>query len=101
MGSPFFARALFDQRAIAWKAKSRATLVGNGRPGVLQNLRHAAVRLAEKSGCGGDRLATFDDRNAFAPTEHICVSDKIGWVRLDDGLPQYQELVPGSAGMLG
>ena len=42
----------------------------------------------------GVALATFDDRNAFAPTEHICVSDKIDWVRIDDGLPQYQETVP-------
>ena len=39
----------------------------------------------------GVALATFDDRNAFAPTEHIWVSEKIDWVQLDDGLPQYQE----------
>ena len=39
----------------------------------------------------GVALATFDDPNAFAPTEHIFVSRKIAWVRLDDGLPQYQE----------
>ena len=36
-------------------------------------------------------LAAFDDPNALAPTEHIFVSRKIAWVRLDDGLPQYQE----------
>jgi len=42
----------------------------------------------------GVALATFDDRNAFAPTEHIWVSEKMAWVRLDDGLPQYQETVP-------
>jgi len=42
----------------------------------------------------GVALATFDDRNAFAPTEHIWVSAKMAWVRLDDGLPQYQETVP-------
>jgi hypothetical protein len=42
----------------------------------------------------GIALATFDDRNAFAPTEHIWVSEKMAWVRLDDGLPQYQETVP-------
>ena len=39
-------------------------------------------------------VAAFDDRNAFAPTEHIWVSEKIDWVRLDDGLRQYQETVP-------
>ena len=42
----------------------------------------------------GVALAAFDDRNAFAPTEHIWVSEKMAWVRLDDGLPQYQETVP-------
>ena len=42
----------------------------------------------------GVALAAFDDRNAFAPTEHIWVSEKIDWVKLDDGLPQYQEGVP-------
>ena len=42
----------------------------------------------------GVALAVFDDRNAFAPTEHIWVSEKMAWVRLDDGLPQYQETVP-------
>ena len=42
----------------------------------------------------GIALATFEDRNAFAPTEHIFVSEKMDWLRLDDGLPQYQETVP-------
>jgi len=42
----------------------------------------------------GVALATFDDRNAFTPTEHIWVSEKIDWVRLDDGLPQYTGSVP-------
>ena len=28
----------------------------------------------------GVALAAFDDRNAFAPTEHIWVSEKIDWV---------------------
>ena len=37
----------------------------------------------------GVALAIFDDRNAFAPTEHIWVSEKMDWVKLDDGLPQY------------
>jgi len=42
----------------------------------------------------GVALAVFDDRNAFMPTEHIRVSEKIAWVRLDDGLPRYFETVP-------
>ena len=42
----------------------------------------------------GVALAVFDDRNAFAPTEHIWVSEKMDWVQIDDGLKQYQESVP-------
>ncbi|HTG05408.1 MAG TPA: hypothetical protein VK635_15280 [Bradyrhizobium sp.] len=39
-------------------------------------------------------LAVFNDRNAFAPTGHIRVREKINWVKLEDGLPQYPEAVP-------
>ena len=47
-----------------------------------------------KSGTmAGVALATFDDRNAFTPTAHMWVTEKLAWVRLDDGLPQY----PGTA----
>ena len=40
-------------------------------------------------------LTVLDDRNAFAPTEHIWVSEKMRWVTLEDGLPQYLHTVPG------
>ena len=42
----------------------------------------------------GIALAAFDDRHAFAPTEHIWLSAKMDWVNLNDGLPQYQEGPP-------
>ena len=42
----------------------------------------------------GVALAVFDDRNAFAPSEHIWVSEKMNWLKLDDGLPQYPEGPP-------
>jgi len=38
--------------------------------------------------------AVFDDRNAFAPTGHIRIREKMSWVKLEDGLPQYPETVP-------
>jgi hypothetical protein len=41
----------------------------------------------------GVALAVFDDRHAFAPTEHIWVAEKMRWVKLEDDLPQY----PGTA----
>jgi hypothetical protein len=36
----------------------------------------------------------MDDRNAFVPTEHIWVSEKVDWLNLNDGLPQYLERSP-------
>jgi hypothetical protein len=42
----------------------------------------------------GVALAVFDDRSAFAPTGHIWVREKINWVKLEEGLPQYPETVP-------
>ena len=39
-------------------------------------------------------LAVLEDRNAFAPTGHIRVREKIDWVKLEDGLPQYPGTVP-------
>lgn len=36
-------------------------------------------------------LATLDDAEALTPTCHIFTSHKLAWVRLDDGLPQFEE----------
>ena len=37
----------------------------------------------------GVSLATLDDPNALAPAMHIWVSEKLAWVSIDDGLPQF------------
>jgi hypothetical protein len=39
-------------------------------------------------------LVSLDDPAALAPRMHIWVQDKLPWVQLNDGLPQYQT-VPG------
>jgi hypothetical protein len=95
MGSPFFARAMFDARAVSVvgdpaRYPSSAALD-------REFCRACGTRLFSRRTNGtavGVALAVFDDCNAFAPTEHIWVSEKMAWVRLDDGLPQYQEAVP-------
>jgi hypothetical protein len=95
MGSPFFARALFDQRALTVEGPTG---------------RYASSAILDRVFCpacgtrlfswrrdgtvAGVALAAFDDRHAFSPTAHTWVSEKIAWVRLDDGLPQYPEGVP-------
>ena len=42
----------------------------------------------------GVALAAFDDRNAFAPTEHIWVSEKMSWVTIEDGMIRYEGTIP-------
>ncbi|MDI1264869.1 MAG: GFA family protein [bacterium] len=90
MGSPFYARALFDARAV--------TVEGETAHYATSEALHrefcpaCGTRLFSRRTNGtavGVALATFDDRNAFAPTEHIWVSEKIEWVRIDDGLTQH------------
>ena len=39
--------------------------------------------------CGAVRFKTEGE-----PLEHIWVSDKMDWVGLEDGLPQYPEAAP-------
>jgi hypothetical protein len=94
MGSPFFARALYDQGTL--------TVTGDtGRYPSSERIervfcKRCGTRLfswRRDGSAAGVALATFDDRNAFAPTEHIWVSEKIAWVGLDDGLPQYPESI--------
>ncbi len=95
MGSPFFARALFEPRALTIEGETAFYPSSEAVHRVF--CKTCGTRLFSRRTNGtavGVALATFDDRNAFAPTEHIWVSDKMDWVRLDDGLPQYPETVP-------
>jgi hypothetical protein len=95
MGGPFFARALFDQKAL--------TLEGpTGRFPSSERLerifcRQCGTRLGTwrtNGTAAGIALALFDDRNTFSPTEHIWVSEKIDWVKVADDLPTFPEGVP-------
>ena len=95
MGSPFFARALFPQTALTLEGET-------GRYPSSENVdrvfcKQCGTRLfswRRNGTAAGVALATFDDRNAFAPTEHIWVQEKPDWLKLDDGLPQYQTTIP-------
>ena len=95
MGSPYYARALFPQTALTVEGETSAYPSSPRLERVF--CRQCGTRLFSRRTDGtvvGVALAVFDDRNAFAPTEHIWLSEKIVWVRIDDGLKQYQESVP-------
>ena len=95
MGAPFFARAQFKQDAL--------TLEGPiGRFPSSERLdrvfcQRCGTRIGSwlKDGTSaGIALALVDDRNAFTPSEHSWVSEKINWLKIDDGLLQYPEAAP-------
>ena len=95
MGSPFFARALFDQRALTVAGETSRFATSSRVERVF--CTQCGTRLFSwrtDGSAAGVALATFDDPNAFGPTEHIWVSSKLDWVRIDDGLKQYRESVP-------
>src|SRR5581483_2771658 len=95
MGSPFFARALFPQTAITVHGESCRYPTSERLDRVF--CKRCGTRLftwRTDGTAAGVALAVFDDRHAFAPSEHIWVSEKMNWVRLDDGLPRYPEGPP-------
>jgi hypothetical protein len=95
MGSPFFARALFDQSALTVQGDTARYASSDALDRVFCKACGTRLFGWRKNGTVASvALAVFDDRNAFAPTEHIWVSEKMDWVKLDDGLPQYLETVP-------
>ena len=95
MGSPFFARALFSQDALTVEGDSARYASSAATDRVFCKTCGTRLFSWRTNGtAAGVALATFDDRNAFTPTEHIWVKEKIGWVKLDDGLPQYPERAP-------
>jgi hypothetical protein len=95
MGSPFFARALFPQSAITVEGETGRYASSERLDRVFCKICGTRLFTWRKNGtAAGVALATFDDRNAFAPTEHIWVAEKMDWVKLDDGLPQHPEMPP-------
>lgn len=95
MGSPFFARALFPQSALTVEGETSRYPTSPRLERVFCpkcGTRLFAWRVDGTA--AGVALAGFDDRNAFQPTEHIWLSAKMDWVRIDDGLKQYSEGVP-------
>jgi len=95
MGSPYYARALFPQNALTVDGETARYPTSDRIDRIF--CRRCGTRLfswRRDGSAAGVALATFDDRNAFIPTEHIWVSEKLNWVCLNDGLTQYPEGVP-------
>jgi hypothetical protein len=94
MGSPFFARALFAQSALTVEGETDRYASSEALDRVFCKTCGTLFSWRKNGTAAGVTLATFDDRNAFAPTEHIWVAEKMDWVKLEDGLPQYKGAIP-------
>ena len=95
MGSPFFARAMFPQSALTVEGETSCYPTSARLERLFCTKCGTRLFAWRTDGtAAGVALAAFDDRNAFQPTEHIWLSSKMDWVRIDDGLKQYQESVP-------
>jgi hypothetical protein len=55
---------------------------------------HVSYQHVGRPGAIDVTLSTFDDPSAYRPEAHIWVADKLPWVQISDGVPQYQETVP-------
>ena len=93
MGSPFFARALFpiDQVSVSGPTARYPSSEALWRVfcETCETRLFAERPSAQRIGVA---LATFDDPGALPPQCHMMVDYKVGWVSLNDGLPQFPEL---------
>jgi hypothetical protein len=95
MGAPFFARALFDQKALTLEGPTGRYPSSDHLDRVFCQQCGTRIGAWRKNGTmAGIALALFDDRNTFSPTDQIWVSEKINWVRVADDLPQFLEGPP-------
>jgi len=89
-GAPFFVRAVFPQDAVSVEGNTEQFPSSDRLWRVF--CRECGTRLFGKRTDGsvmGISLGTFDDPDALAPAMHMFVSEKVGWLSIDDGLPQH------------
>lgn len=95
LASPFFARALFEQRDV----KVVGPVVAHRSSAALERVfcSECGTRMFARRTNGtyiGIALTAFDNHALFEPKEHIWVSEKVPWLKLDDDLPQHPERSP-------
>lgn len=95
--APFFVRAVFPLGAveitgelIRYRSSARLNRTSCARCGTL-----LFGEPIDRPTFIAVSTAAIDDRDALPPQMHIWVSDKVAWLQLDDGLPQYPQGAPG------
>jgi len=94
-GQPFFARALYAEDAVTVTGETVRYPSSEALWRVSCPVCGARL-FAHRPGAGriSAGLGTFDDPNALRPDCHMFVAQKLGWLKLDDGLPQFEGLAP-------
>ena len=95
IGAAFNARALFSSSLVQLSGPiGRSNSSADLARGFC--IRCGTTLFSERASIGalGLTLGSMDAPDAFTPTEHIWISSKQAWVRLDDGLAQYPEGFP-------
>ena len=95
-GAPFLSQASFPKRSVTITGetathRSSHRLIRHFCPACGTRLFVEPIDAPERLGVS---LATLDDPEAIRPEMHIWTSSRLGWVRFDDGLPQYPEASP-------
>lgn len=90
--APFFARVLFyqDDVKITGPIKYYSSSPELDRVFCSQCGSSIAACRKDKTVIG-IAITMFENTNIFPPTEHIWVSEKVGWTKLEDGLKQYDK----------
>jgi hypothetical protein len=92
IGGPFFARAVFAADAFDWTGDTtswptspridRRSCSRCGAP-MFAVPKDPPPRIAVS-------IATCDDRHALKPAAHMWTSEKLDWLAIHDGLPQFE-----------
>ena len=100
-GAPFVAWATFDRERFE---------VVQGELAEIASSEHVSRGFCKDCGTSltyfnevrpGDvdvTLASFDAPGAVAPEAHIWLEDKLPWIQIDDGLPQYDRFRTAATG---
>lgn len=96
MGSPFFARALYPIEQVTLTGRTERYPSSPELWRLFCPTCGTRV-LAERTdaGCFAIAIAAFDDPGGLPPECHMFVDSKVGWVRINDDLPQYPDWAPG------
>jgi heme-degrading monooxygenase HmoA len=98
-GAPVVGWATFEASGVEWSGslKERRSSDRAFRGFCAECGSQLSYRLASASEDIDLSLATLDDPNAIAPSDHTYVHSQLLWLRFADGLARYETYRPSSA----